>query len=135
MKYFFNSMLMLSLFVSIGTGTTSVWHCLKNDTLSLNLDCSEVDTDKKQNSCCAKKVTRQNKLDSLCCEELEQSNLTPVNSSSSFEVQPTQVVILAFINFEVLDKRPTLSKFYIRSKAPPTSRSISTYKLHCSFLC
>jgi hypothetical protein len=135
MKFFFNFMLMLSLFVSIGTGTSSVWHCLKNDTLSLKLNCSEAETDTQKDSCCAKKVASKSKLDSICCEELEQSKLAPFNLSSSFGVESTHLVILAFISFEVLDKRPVLSKLHIHSKAPPPSRSVSTYKLHCSFLC
>ena len=136
MKLFFNLLLLLSLLVSIGTGTTSVWHCLKNNTLSLSLKCAELDKQPEKNHCCAKASTTDVELKDLCCEELEQAKLAPFNLSSDLKLESSPMAILAFNCFNDLDRHTFLRSSYPHSKAPPKAHaSPPLFKLHCSFLC
>ena len=136
MKLFFNSILLLSLFVSIGTGTTSVWHCLKNDTLLLGLNCKEVVVKSEKKHCCAKETSTDKAFKSICCEELEQAKLAPFTSHSELQFKSTHLVILAFNHFDDLDQHSLLRYKYPHSKAPPPHlKSPPLFKLHCSFLC
>ncbi|WDE97551.1 hypothetical protein PQO03_17125 [Lentisphaera profundi] len=132
MKFFSNSIFLLSVLTYILVGTVPIWKCLKVNELHISMSCTE---DKEVDSCCSKKVSSKHQLEDVCCEEIEQVTPSLIIHSLDPNCDLEQSQSLAYLIFDDHSNLAKSTEILHYSNATPPSQKTSLFKLHCTYLC